>query len=93
MIIIPGMDQSTFIHEGKFCSVGGFPNQIAQKLIMMETPIDDHISIIAYRFKDIQIMDTGDMSVMLYRKFFDQHQIRYSVIKTAKGEEFFGVTL
>ena len=92
MIIIPNLDRATFIRKEMFCTISGLPNQIVEKFLMADTHIDESISIVSQTIPDIQILNTGDISVSLYQEAFDQNHIKYSIIERTSLSKFFKET-
>lgn len=92
MIIIPNLDRATFIRKEMFCTISGLPYQIVEKFFVTDTHIDEDISVVSQTIPDIQILDTGDISVSLYREAFDQNHIKYSVLERASLSKFFKET-
>ena len=92
MIIIPNLVRATFIRKDMFCTISFLPTQIVEKFLIADTHIDESIAIVSQTIPDIQILDTGDISVSLYREAFDQNHIKYSVVERASLSRFFKET-
>lgn len=89
MIIFPSIKVTALIEGNKCCRIQGSPDQIVEQVLCEITRVDDDISIIAPKCKDIYLFNNGDVGFAVFNQALQNHGITVKEFVNAELNEIF----
>lgn len=89
MIIVPGVNNCTFITDDNFCVVGGHPAEIVYGLFVKEVAINSKMSVIMPTVKEVSVFDNGDVVADMYCELLESQNIKVKRIQYVNPSKIF----